>query len=127
MGLMFNPGWRAVVATNLSNTSRGAPTLNKIASSAVHSCQKQILAEELSNGLSRNRGFVTSAARLSDDKKAADQASLTSKIDPKDAAAKKASEEATKKAHEKKKKDDAKKDEPINKAEKEAKATKATE
>merc|ERR1719186_914869 len=72
--LMINPGWRAVVATNLSNTSRGALTLNKIASSAVHSCQKQILAEELSNGLSRNRGFVTSAVRLSDDKKAVDEA-----------------------------------------------------
>merc|ERR1719431_2290780 len=101
--LMINPGWRAMVATNLSKTSMGVLTINKISTPTILGCQKQLLlAEELSCGLGRTRGLVTSAVKLSDDKKGADQASLAQKIDPKDAAAKKAAEEATKKALEKK-------------------------
>merc|ERR1712210_289344 len=46
--------------------------------------------------LTNQRGIVTSIARLGDDK--ADTTNLAQKVDPKDAAAKKAAEEATKKA-----------------------------
>merc|ERR1712024_179110 len=46
------------------------------------------------------RGLVTSTARLGDSDKV-DQTNLAQKVDPKDAAAKKAAEEATKKALEK--------------------------
>merc|ERR1712029_1280839 len=56
--------------------------------------------------LTNQRGVVTSIARLSDDK--ADTTNLAQKVDPKDAAAKKAAEEATKRALEKKKLEDAK-------------------
>merc|ERR1739838_92435 len=105
---MINPGWRAMVATKLSKTSMGVLTINKISTPTMLGCQKQLLAEELSCSLGRTRGLVTSAVKLSDDKKGADQASLAQKIDPKDAAAKKAAEEATKKALEKKRKEDAK-------------------
>merc|ERR1712001_628541 len=58
---------------------------------------------------STSRNFVTSSIRLDDkDDKVSDQANLAKKVDPKDAAAKKAAEEATKRALEKKKLEDAK-------------------
>merc|ERR1712236_64747 len=106
--MMVNPGWRAMVATKLPNSTMGMLATNTISSSTMQTCRLQILAEQLNNSLVRSRGLVTSAARLSDDKKASDQASLAKKIDPKEAAAKKAAEESTRKALEKKKKDDAK-------------------
>merc|ERR1712110_1308112 len=49
--------------------------------------------------LTNQRGLVTSIARLGDGDKA-DTTNLAQKVDPKDAAAKKAAEEATKKAEE---------------------------
>merc|ERR1711910_32324 len=112
--MMVNPGWRAMVATKLPNTTMGQLATNTISSSTMQTCQLQILAGQLNNNLVRSRGLVTSAARLSDDKKASDQASLAKKIDPKEAAAKKAAEEK------KSKKEDSKKDE----AEKAAKKAK---
>merc|ERR1712106_1214151 len=133
--LLINPGWRSVVATNLSNTSRGALVMKQITSSMPIG-QKQLLAEELSLGLCRSRGLQTSAVRLSDEQKGDDHISLASKVDPKEAAAKKAAEEETQKAVEKKKQAEKKeaeeaektaakeKKEAKEKAEKEAKAKK---
>merc|ERR1711862_536020 len=105
--LLFNPGWRAVVATNLNNTSRGMLVMKQVTSS-MPICQKQVLAEQLSLGLCRGRGLATTTARLSDDKKGDDHISLAKKVDPKEAAAQKAAQEATRKALEKKKKEEKK-------------------
>merc|ERR1712168_191654 len=101
--LLVNPGWRAVVATNLNNTSRGMLVMKQITSS-MPICQKQVLAEQLSLGLCRGRGLATTTARLSDDKKGDDHISLAKKVDPKEAAAEKAAAEkaAAKKAAEEK-------------------------
>merc|ERR1711862_897945 len=106
--LLVNPGWRAVVATNLNNTSRGMLVMKQITSSNMPICQKQVLAEQLSLGLCRGRGLATTTARLSDDKKGDDHISLAKKVDPKEAAAQKAAQEATRKALEKKKKEEKK-------------------
>jgi len=65
------------VATNLSNNTMGVLTMNRISTPTVLGCQKQLLAEELSCGLSRSRGLVTSAVKLSDDKKVSYTFSLT--------------------------------------------------
>merc|ERR1712050_415308 len=116
------------------NTSKGMLVMNQIAGS-MPICQKQVLAaEQLSLGLCRSRGFATTSARLSDDKKGDDHISLAKKVDPKEAA-----QEATRKALEKKKKEEKKgseeaekaaakaKKEAKEKAEKEAKAKKQAE
>merc|ERR1712066_631095 len=114
--LLVNPGWRAMVATNLSNTSKGMLVLNQIAGS-MPICQKQVLAaEQLSLSLSRSRGLATTSARLSVDKKGDDHISLAKKVDPKEAAAQKAAQEATRKALEKKKKEEMKGSEEAEKA-----------
>merc|ERR1711970_1593629 len=89
--LLVNPGWRAVVATNLNNTSRGMLVMKQITSS-MPICQKQVLAEQLSLGLCRGRGLATTTARLSDDKKAAEEAAAAEKAAAKKAAAEKAAE-----------------------------------
>merc|ERR1712154_392555 len=100
--ILINPGWRAVVATNLCST--GGKILCRQITSSMPIYHKQLLAEELSIGLGRSRGLTTSAVRLSDEKKGDDPISLSKKVDPKEAAAMKAAEEATKKALEKKRK-----------------------
>jgi len=129
--ILINPGWRAVVATNLCST--GGKILCRQITSSMPIYHKQLLAEELSIGLGRSRGLTTSAVRLSDEKKGDDHISLSKKVDPKEAAAMKAAEEATKKALEKKRKQEEKEDkskpekEAKDKAEKEAKAKKEAE
>merc|ERR1712215_222856 len=80
--ILINPGWRAVVATNLCST--GGKILCRQITSSMPIYQKQLLAEELSIVLGRSRGLTTSAVRLSDEKKAAEEA---------DAAAEKAAAE----------------------------------
>merc|ERR1711936_782247 len=88
------------ITRNILRTRQGADVTK---TRAVLVCQRQLLAE---SGIFR-RTLITSTARLSDDKKVPDQASLAQKVDPKDAAARKAAEEATKKALEKKRIEDA--------------------
>merc|ERR1711874_680561 len=88
------------ITRNLLRTRHGADVTK---TRAVLVCQHELLAE---SGIFR-RTLSTSSARLSDDKKVSDQASLAKKIDPKEAAARKAAEEATKKALEKKRIEDA--------------------
>merc|ERR1711977_12556 len=87
------------------NRMRGAivlgTRLTRTRTVLVHQNQLQ------SGSISFRRSLLTSATRLSDDKKVSDQASLAKKIDPKEAAARKAAEEATKKALEKKRIEDA--------------------
>merc|ERR1711942_494631 len=91
--LLVNPGWRAMVATNLANTSKGMLVMNQIAGS-MPICQKQVLAaEQLSLGLSRSRGLATTSARRSDDKKAAEEAAAAEKAAAEKAAAEKAAAE----------------------------------
>merc|ERR1712212_1127943 len=90
--LLVNPGWRAVVATNLNNTSRGMLVMKQITSS-MPICQKQVLAEQLSLDLCRGRGLATTSARLSDDKKAAEEAAAAEKAAAEKAAAEKAAAE----------------------------------
>merc|ERR1711970_707894 len=90
--LLVNPGWRAVVATNLNNTSRGMLVMKQITSS-MPICQKQVLAEQLSLGLCRGRGLATTSVRLSDDKKAAEEAAAAEKVAAERAAAEKAAAE----------------------------------
>merc|ERR1712203_601106 len=99
---------------NTTNNMRGALVLGNITRNilktrqaadvtktrAVLVCQHQLLAE---SGIFR-RTLITSTARLSDDKKVPDQASLAQKIDPKDAAAKK--EEKSNVAADQKKKEE---------------------
>merc|ERR1712154_336082 len=97
---MRGPFVLGLVTRNLLRTSQAA-NVNKTRALLV--CQKQLQAE---SDIFR-RTLSTSAARLSDDKKVSDQASLAKKIDPKEAAARKAAEEATKKALEKKRIEDA--------------------
>merc|ERR1711973_350382 len=88
------------VTRNLARARLGADVTK---TRALLVCQKQLQTE--ANTLRRT--LVTSANRYSDDKKVSDQASLAKKIDPKEAAARKAAEEATKKALEKKRIEDA--------------------
>merc|ERR1712142_605597 len=102
------------VTRNLARARLGADVSK---TRALLVCQKQLQIE--SDSLRRT--LVTSATRFSDDKKASDQASLAMKIDPKEAAARKAAEEATKKALEKKRIED----EAAAKKEEKASATKA--
>merc|ERR1711988_820891 len=97
---MRGPFVLGLVTRNLLRTNQAA---NVTKTRALLVCQKQLQAE--SNIFRRT--LSTSAARLSDDKKVSDQASLAKKIDPKEAAARKAAEEATKKALEKKRIEDA--------------------
>merc|ERR1712156_1201745 len=97
---MRGPFVLGLVTRNLPRTSQAA---NVTKTRALLVCQKQLQAE---SDIFR-RTLSTSAARLSDDKKVSDQASLAKKIDPKEAAARKAAEEATKKALEKKRIEDA--------------------
>merc|ERR1711997_1291118 len=78
------------ITRNLLRSRQGADVTK---ARAVLVCQHQLLAE---SGIFR-RTLITSTTRLSDDK-VSDQASLAQKIDPKEAAARKAAEEATKKA-----------------------------
>merc|ERR1711997_641174 len=94
------------ITRNILRTRQGADVTK---TRAVLVCQHQLLAQ---SGIFR-RTLITSTIRLSDDKKVSDQTSLATKIDPKEAAARKAAEEATKKALEKKRIEDAalKKDE----------------
>merc|ERR1711872_1148777 len=106
--ILINPGWRAVVVTNLCST--GGKILCRQITSSMPIYHKQLLAEELSIGLGRSRGLTTSAVRLSDEKKGDDHISLSKKVDPKEAAAMKAAEEATKKALEKKRKQEEKRE-----------------
>merc|ERR1711913_206927 len=105
------------MGVNTTNKMRGALVLGNITRNLLRSrqgadvtktravlvCQHELLAE---SGIFR-RTLITSTSRLSDDKKVSDQASLAKKIDPKEAAARKAAEEATKKALEKKRIEDA--------------------
>merc|ERR1712168_1207268 len=91
--LLVNPGWRAVVATNLNNTFGGMLVMKQITSS-MPICQKQVLAEQLSLGLCRGRGLATTTARLSDDKKAAEEAAAEKAAVEKAAAEKAAAEKA---------------------------------
>merc|ERR1711973_485671 len=100
------------VTRNLARARLGADVTK---TRALLVCQKQLQTE--ANTLRRT--LVTSANRYSDDKKVSDQASLAKKIDPKEAAARKAAEEATKKALEKKRIEDSA---AAKKEEKEAKA-----
>merc|ERR1711997_115967 len=88
------------ITRNLLRSRQGADVTK---ARAVLVCQHQLLAE---SGIFR-RTLITSTTRLSDDKKVSDQASMAQKIDPKEAAARKAAEEATKKAIEKKRIEDA--------------------
>merc|ERR1712083_544073 len=100
----FNIMRGAIVLGNITRNilkTRQAADVTK--TRAVLVCQHQLLAE---SGIFR-RTLITSTARLSDDKKVSEQASLAQKVDPKDAAARKAAEEATKKALEKKRIEDA--------------------
>merc|ERR1719187_997714 len=123
------PGWRGALATQLP-LLRGGPVNTVTTCSVIQGGRRQLLADHLEQGLSRqtrweaksssvasrgvemsfiaNRGLFTSAVRRSDEEKAQDVASMAQKVDPKDAAAKKAAEEATKKALERKKIADAK-------------------
>merc|ERR1719470_326550 len=76
-----------MVATNLSNTTRGAIKMKK-ATCAMPVCQMQLLAEELSLRLSWCRGLGTSSAvRLSNKEKGDDQVALASIVHPRDASA----------------------------------------
>merc|ERR1711988_425838 len=97
---MRGPFVLGLVTRNLLRTNQAA---NVTKTRALLVCQKQLQAE---SDIFR-RTLSTSAARLSDDKQVSDQASLAKKIDPKEAAARKAAEEATKKALEKKRIEDA--------------------
>merc|ERR1711874_463982 len=97
---MRGPFVLGLVTRNLLRTNQAA---NVTKTRALLVCQKQLQAE---SDIFR-RTLSTSSARLSDDKKVSDQASLAKKIDPKEAAARKAAEEATKKALEKKRIEDA--------------------
>merc|ERR1719470_605458 len=76
-----------MVATNLSNTTRGAIKMKK-ATCAMPVCQMQLLAEELSLRLSWCRGLGTSSAvRLSNKEKGDNQVALASVVHPRDASA----------------------------------------
>merc|ERR1712045_1110691 len=112
MGTQKNMRGPIVLGNITRNLLRTRQAADVTKTRAVLVCQHQLLAE---SGIFR-RTLITSTARLSDDKKVPDQASLAQKIDPKDAAARKAAEEATKKALEKKRLEDAaaKKDEKSN-------------
>merc|ERR1711936_777633 len=92
-------GTTASTQQTTANRMRGAIVLGTrlTGTRAVLVCQNQ---PHLQSNTFR-RSLLTSASRLSDDKKVSDQASLAQKIDPKEAAARKAAEEATKKALEK--------------------------
>lgn len=86
-------GQLLVTATNLYRSSQLLKVYN---SRAINECRQVT---------SNTRWIRTCAVQLAgdNDKKVSDQASMAKKIDPKDAAAKKAAEEATKRALEKKK------------------------
>merc|ERR1712045_984411 len=103
MGTQKNMRGPIVLGNITRNLLRTRQAADVTKTRAVLVCQHQLLAE---SGIFR-RTLITSTARLSDDKKVPDQASLAQKIDPKDAAARKAAEEATKKALEKKRIQDA--------------------
>merc|ERR1711988_549468 len=76
---MRGPFVLGLVTRNLLRTNQAA---NVTKTRALLVCQKQLQAE---SDIFR-RTLSTSAARLSDDKKVSDQASLAKKIDPKEAA-----------------------------------------
>merc|ERR1719187_603339 len=110
------PGWRGALATQLP-LLRGGPVNTVTTCSVIQGGRRQTRWEAKSSSVASrgvemsfiaNRGLFTSAVRRSDEEKAQDVASMAQKVDPKDAAAKKAAEEATKKALERKKIADAK-------------------
>merc|ERR1712066_90912 len=93
-----------VLGSNLSrNILRTRHRADVTKTRALLVCQQQL---QIESDIFR-RTLLTSATRLSDDKKVSDQASMAKKIDPREAAARKAAEEATKKALEKKRVEDA--------------------
>merc|ERR1712066_820299 len=93
-----------VFGSNLSrNILRTRHRADVTKTRALLVCQQQL---QIESDIFR-RTLLTSATRLSDDKKVSDQASMAKKIDPREAAARKAAEEATKKALEKKRVEDA--------------------
>merc|ERR1712051_287 len=108
MGHTHNPINRMrgaiVLGSNVTrNILRTRQSADVTKTRALLVCQHQLQSE---SDIFR-RTLLTSATRLSDDKKVSDQASMAKKIDPRDAAARKAAEEATKKALEKKRMEDA--------------------
>merc|ERR1712066_857437 len=93
-----------VLGSNLSrNILRTRHRADVTKTRALLVCQQQL---QIESDIFR-RTLLTSATRLSDDKKVSDQASMAKKIDPREAAARKAAEEATKKALEKERVEDA--------------------
>merc|ERR1711875_23310 len=71
----------------------GGMLVMKQITSSMPICQKQVLAEQLSLGLCRGRGLATTTARLSDDKKAAEEKAAAEKAAAAKAAAEKAAAE----------------------------------
>jgi len=121
--LLLSSGWRAL--GSMAPRSLTVPAnLPPAATSVMSGERMQQLAERLSpvsSGLvNSSRGFATSTIRRSDEDKgpAMDQAAMSRKVDPAEAAMKKAADEMAKKAASSKKKDS-------GKSEKEAAAKKA--
>jgi len=121
--LLLSSGWRAL--GSMAPRSLTVPAnLQPAATSVMSGERMQQLAERLSpvsSGLvNSSRGFATSTIRRSDEDKgpAMDQAAMSRKVDPAEAAMKKAADEMAKKAASSKKKDS-------GKSEKEAAAKKA--
>merc|ERR1719449_394519 len=122
--LLLSSGWRALGSLTSRNITVPA-NLQPAACSAMSGERMQQLAERLSpvSGASlvnSSRGITTSTIRRSDEEKgpAMDQAAMSRKVDPAEAAMKKAADEMAKKAASSKKKDS-------GKSEKEAAAKKA--
>merc|ERR1711962_1037283 len=105
--LLLTSGWRAL--GSLAPRSLVVPaSLQPASSSAMSAERRHQLAERLSpvsTSLVNSRGIATSAVRRSDEEKgpAMDQAAMSRKVDPAEAAMKKAANEMAKKAANKKK------------------------
>merc|ERR1712203_794876 len=110
--LLLTSGWRAL--GSLAPRSLVVPaSLQPASCSAMSSERMHQLAERLSpvsTSLVNSRGIATSAVRRSDEEKgpAMDQAAMSRKVDPAEAAMKKAADEMAKKAASSKKKDSGK-------------------
>merc|ERR1711928_86099 len=110
--LLLTSGWRAM--GSLAPRSLVVPaSLQPASCSAMSAERMHQLAERLSpvsTSLVNSRGIATSAVRRSDEEKgpAMDQAAMSRKVDPAEAAMKKAADEMAKKAASSKKKDSGK-------------------
>merc|ERR1712203_540995 len=110
--LLLTSGWRAL--GSLAPRSLVVPaSLQPASCSAMSAERMHQLAERLSpvsTSLVNSRGIATSAIRRSDEEKgpAMDQAAMSRKVDPAEAAMKKAADEMAKKAASSKKKDSGK-------------------